>query len=118
MPGIASAVPGIVMSGRHEGTEVSAALETRRARAPRPSRAAGARRRPEGAEPPFASSPRPSEAREVYARGDCWLPSVWAAIVDARAGSGVRYLRAPVWLIEQGAAHPIMGIARGALGLE
>src|SRR5699024_11309336 len=88
MPGIASAVPGIVMSGRHEGTEVSAARETRRARAPRPSRAAGARRSPEGAEPPLASSPRPSEAREVYTRGDCWLPSVWAAIAAAIAGSG------------------------------
>src|SRR5699024_1854678 len=70
MPGIASAVPGIVMSGRHEGTEVSAALETRRARAPRPSRAAGARRSPAGAEPPLASSP-PAERSEgsVYTGG-------------------------------------------------
>src|SRR5699024_9889728 len=86
MPGIASAVPGIVMSGRHEGTEVSAALETRRARAPRPSRAAGARRSPEGAEPPLASSP-PAERSEgsVY-RGDCWLSSVWAAKAAAIAG--------------------------------
>ena len=70
MPGIASAVPGIVMSGRHEGTEVSPALETRRARAPRTSRAAGAGGVQTGAEPPLASI-LPAERSEgsVYTGG-------------------------------------------------
>lgn len=70
MPGIASAVPGIVMSGRLEGIEATAALETRRARAPRPSRAAGAGGVQMGAEPPLASI-LPAERSEgsVYTGG-------------------------------------------------
>src|SRR5690625_103548 len=71
-----------------------------------------------GRSPLWPAAPRPSEAREVYTRGDCWLPSVRAAIAAAIAGSVVCYSRGPCSCYSGAPCVPIMGIARGAFGLE